>query len=136
MGSNLRGSSSNVTGSLASLTPLQPPSSPSLSGQAMGVNLRSSGSLSSSLGIHNPPVIEGGIVFEYPTHFPRCTNSLTIHPKPTLKDHLTYSRYYSANNCGLLTYLIVHRNYRGQGLDRVLVESALEILDQNAKDKG
>jgi GNAT superfamily N-acetyltransferase len=48
----------------------------------------------------------------------------------------TQDRYYSANNCGLLTYLIVHRNYRGQGLDRVLVESALEILDHNAKDKG
>ncbi|GAM17997.1 hypothetical protein SAMD00019534_011720 [Acytostelium subglobosum LB1] len=44
--------------------------------------------------------------------------------------------YFSANNCGLLTYLIVQKAFKGKGLDRILVESALEILDQNAKSQG
>jgi ribosomal protein S18 acetylase RimI-like enzyme len=68
----------------------------------------SDSSISTGSVISRQPVIEGGIVFEH----------------------------YSANNCGLLTYLVVHKNYRGLGLDRVLVESALEILDMNAKAKG
>eukprot|EP01132_Coremiostelium_polycephalum_P009208 gene9208-11284_t len=56
----------------------------------------------------NTPIIEGVIIFEY----------------------------FSANNCGLLTYLIVQKTIKGKGLDRVLVESAIEILNQNAKSQG
>ncbi|EGC34343.1 hypothetical protein DICPUDRAFT_98253 [Dictyostelium purpureum] len=54
------------------------------------------------------PIIEGVIIFEY----------------------------FSANNCGLLTYLIVQKTFKGKGLDRILVESAIEILNQNAKSQG
>ncbi|KAF2068992.1 hypothetical protein CYY_009691 [Polysphondylium violaceum] len=56
----------------------------------------------------NQPIIEGVIIFEY----------------------------FSANNCGLLTYLIVQKTFKGKGLDRILVESAIDILDQNAKSQG
>ncbi|KAN0018258.1 hypothetical protein ACTFIU_010872 [Dictyostelium citrinum] len=54
------------------------------------------------------PIIEGVIIFEY----------------------------FSANNCGLLTYLIVQKTFKGKGLDRILVETAIEILNQNAKSQG
>eukprot|EP01113_Clastostelium_recurvatum_P024616 TRINITY_DN2938_c0_g1_i1.p1 TRINITY_DN2938_c0_g1~~TRINITY_DN2938_c0_g1_i1.p1 ORF type:complete len:1669 (+),score=425.84 TRINITY_DN2938_c0_g1_i1:1354-6360(+) len=62
----------------------------------------------SMLATNKGPIIEGGIIFEY---FP-------------------------SNNCGLLTYLTVHKNFKGQGLDKALVETALEVLNQNAKVAG
>lgn len=54
------------------------------------------------------PVIDGGCVFEY-------------HPE---------------NNCGLLTTLLQQRKNRVDGLDQLLVETTLEILNQNAKERG
>lgn len=44
--------------------------------------------------------------------------------------------YYPSTNCGLLTYLIVHRSSRGQGLASVLVERAVHLLQQTARRRG
>jgi len=46
------------------------------------------------------------------------------------------AEYYKVNNCGLITYLVVHKSGRGSGLARVLVEKSVEILDKNARHRG
>lgn len=46
------------------------------------------------------------------------------------------AEYYNRNNCGILTYLVVHKRSRGQGLAGKLVSRAVEILDKNAKKRG
>jgi len=56
----------------------------------------------------DPPVIGGGLVLEY-------------HP---------------VTNNGLITYLVVDEICRGQGMGRRLVEKAVEMLDEFAKQRG
>lgn len=53
----------------------------------------------------------------------------------TLGGGITFE-YYPSTNCGLLTYLIVHRSSRGQGLASVLVERAVHLLQQTARRRG
>lgn len=46
------------------------------------------------------------------------------------------AEYYRSNNCGLITYLVVHKSGRGTGLARIMVEHCVEILDTNARSRG
>lgn len=46
------------------------------------------------------------------------------------------AEYYSTTNCGILTYLVVHKRTRGQGLASKLVSRAVDALDKNAKKRG
>ena len=46
------------------------------------------------------------------------------------------AEYYNCTNCGILTYLVVHKKSRGQGLAGILVSRAVEVMGKNAKKRG
>lgn len=59
----------------------------------------------------------------------------TVQQKPVI-DGACVFEYHPENNCGLLTTLLQQRKNRVDGLDVLLVETTLEILNQNAKERG
>jgi len=59
----------------------------------------------------------------------------------TFSDHSTIGgglvfEYHPKTNCGMLTYLVVDEVCRGQGMGRKLVEKAVQILNETAKQRG
>lgn len=46
------------------------------------------------------------------------------------------TEYYTEPNCGLITYLLVNKNFRGSGVAGFLINYSREVLDQNAKARG
>lgn len=44
--------------------------------------------------------------------------------------------YFTDNNCGLLSFLVVSKKARGSGMASTLVTSAVERLERNAKERG
>lgn len=46
------------------------------------------------------------------------------------------TEYYPEPNCGLITYILVNRLFRGSGVAGFLMNYSREVLDQNAKARG